>query len=126
MSAFAIESAFIGHSYELRLSGAVDLLVTDTVIEAALARIADPAVPRLVIDLRAVTFLDSTGLGALVTIRNATVAMDKEIALRNVPRRVQRLLAITGLDQVFATSTEGAPNPEAPSVGRTPASPMMG
>ncbi|MFN2517455.1 MAG: STAS domain-containing protein, partial [Jatrophihabitantaceae bacterium] len=82
MSAFAIESAFVGDSYELRLSGAVDLLVTDTVIEAALARIADPAVPRLVIDLRAVTFLDSTGLGALVTIRNATVAMDKQLALR--------------------------------------------
>jgi anti-sigma B factor antagonist len=55
----------------------------------------------MTIDLRALTFLDSSGLGALVAIRNA--ATDKNIALRlrSVPRQASRILALTAMEDFF-------------------------
>jgi anti-anti-sigma factor len=63
-----------------------------------------------VIDLAKVTFMDSTGLGALVTIRNASHRLSKQLSLRSVPERVQKLLAVTGLDRAFVIdSSDEAP-----------------
>jgi anti-sigma B factor antagonist len=55
----------------------------------------------VVVDLTHVSFLDSTGLGALVAVR--TAAGDKGIALPVVctSERIMKLFTITGLDGVF-------------------------
>jgi anti-anti-sigma factor len=52
------------------------------------------------IDLSEVSFMDSTALGALVSIRNA--AEPRPVILENPLPLVLRILEITGLDQVFA------------------------
>jgi anti-sigma B factor antagonist len=57
----------------------------------------------VVIDLREVTFLDSTGIGALVAISNAAHDKDVPLVLRSVPERIAKLLKITGLEHAFAT-----------------------
>lgn len=55
----------------------------------------------VVVDLTGVSFLDSTGLGALVAAR--TLAAERGVALRLVctSRRILKLFTITGLDGVF-------------------------
>jgi anti-anti-sigma factor len=89
-----------------------ETLIFNVTIQVALSHLADTDVQRLVIHLGAVSFLDPTGLGALVLIRNAAVEQGKEIMLANIPECVRLLLSITGLDEVFAPNSDCAPSKE--------------
>jgi anti-sigma B factor antagonist len=108
MTQFSIRAVANGPQCDLVLSGEVDLQVTDALIRVAHSHLADTGVQRLLVDLGAVTFMDSTGLGALVAIRNAAKKQGKEIVLGNVPERIRQLLVITGLDGVFPIKSAGA------------------
>jgi anti-sigma B factor antagonist len=55
----------------------------------------------LVVDLTGVTFLDSTGLGALIGARRKTHAFKGSFALVCNDDQLLRLFQITGLDKVF-------------------------
>jgi anti-sigma B factor antagonist len=57
--------------------------------------------PPLVLDLGAVQFIDSTGLGMLVSLLKETRQAGGSIRLINLNREVLRLLQITGLERVF-------------------------
>lgn len=56
-----------------------------------------PGVHLLVVDLGAVDFVDSSGLGLLVELRQLADDRGAGFVLRSVPRRVSRLLQLTGL-----------------------------
>ncbi|MFF0112642.1 STAS domain-containing protein [Streptomyces prasinus] len=56
---------------------------------------------RLVLDLAAMEFCDSSGLTALIAARNHAHAARADIALAAVPPRTLRVLRVVGLDQVF-------------------------
>ncbi|KOG79721.1 MULTISPECIES: STAS domain-containing protein [Streptomyces] len=56
---------------------------------------------QLVVDLKGVTFCDSSGLTVLIAARNHALAADAAIALAAVPERLSRILGITGLGHVF-------------------------
>lgn len=56
----------------------------------------------VVVDLSGVAFLDSTGLGALVEARAATIDAGGSLALVCSHERILKLFTITGLDGVFA------------------------
>lgn len=90
----------------IRLIGEVDMLVSDEVRaagEAAIAHAGENGHQRVAFDLREVTFLDSTGIGALVSVSNAAREAEVPLVLRSVSPRVAKLLTITGLDDVFVT-----------------------
>jgi anti-sigma B factor antagonist len=89
----------------LILSGEADLAVADDVTELGTLGLEEPATQQLVVDLAAVTFIDSTTLGALVHLRNVAADNEKTLKLVNVPDRVGRVLHIAGLDKVFATGS---------------------
>lgn len=81
----------------LTLVGALD--EADVVPRTREAReLLRPAgVHRLVVDLTAVSFVDSSGLGLLVNLRQLAEDRGAHFVLHNVPRRVTRLLELTGL-----------------------------
>ncbi len=56
---------------------------------------------RLVIDLSGLSFMDSTGLRALLQAREQASANQHELVLRRGPRQVQRVLELTKTDEVF-------------------------
>ncbi|MEV5599190.1 STAS domain-containing protein [Streptomyces sp. NPDC052496] len=56
---------------------------------------------RLVLDLRAMEFCDSSGITALLAARNHAIAAEADIALAAVPANTLRVLRYVGLDQVF-------------------------
>ncbi|MFD5918742.1 STAS domain-containing protein [Kitasatospora sp. NPDC058201] len=91
--------------------GTVPLL--DAALHRALA--SCPAPPLLVVDLAAVTFMDSSGLNALLRARLLAAGAGAEVRLVRPPRQVARLLEMTGADRVFAVDpdvpTEAAPGP---------------
>jgi anti-sigma B factor antagonist len=84
----------------LTLAGDVDVAVADAVRNSGF-NCLHQADKVLVIDLAAVTFIDSSGLGALVAVRNRAQADSKTVTLRAVPRRVRQVLALSHLDEIF-------------------------
>ena len=71
-----------------------------------------PAPAVLVIDLGAVTFCDSTGLGTLLRARDDAAHQGAALHLAHPTRIVARLLEITGADQVFTIDPDlPAPRP---------------
>ncbi|MGA5125663.1 STAS domain-containing protein [Streptomyces pseudogriseolus] len=55
----------------------------------------------LVVDLGELGFCDSSGITALIAVRNHVVAAGAGLVLVAVPETLRRLLRLTGLDQVF-------------------------
>jgi anti-sigma B factor antagonist len=80
--------------------GEIDLSTNDTFRKAIdEAFINGPA--DLVIDLNGVTFIDSTGLGALIGARRRAHAFRGSLVVVCDTHVVLRVLRITGLDRVF-------------------------
>jgi anti-anti-sigma factor len=75
---------------------------------------------RVVVDMRRVTFMDSTGIGALVVGYNAAREVGAEFRVRDPSTFVQRQLHITGLTDVF-----GLPAAAPSSAGQT-STPRLG
>ncbi|MGI9539681.1 MAG: STAS domain-containing protein [Miltoncostaeaceae bacterium] len=61
----------------------------------------DPASELLVIDLSDVSLLDSSGLGALVSMLNQARAGDRPLGVVCPHRRLRRVFEITGLRRAF-------------------------
>jgi anti-sigma B factor antagonist len=89
----------------LRLSGELDLDAAPDIVTAGIAALEGPDTPTLLVDLDAVTFIDSTAIGALVRLSNAADDQGKHLTLTNVPARVHQVLTITGLTEVFDIHT---------------------
>lgn len=61
-----------------------------------------PVTTRIVLDLSKVTFVDSTGLGALLGVWTAAQRRGCDVELVNLSPRVEGLVSATKLDQVFS------------------------
>ncbi len=57
---------------------------------------------RIILDLSQVTFVDSTGLGALLSVWTAAQRRSVDMEIVNLSPRVEKLVNITKLDQVFS------------------------
>ncbi|MGW7682156.1 STAS domain-containing protein [Kribbella sp. NPDC054772] len=92
----------------VRLSGEIDMASTEDAATTIRAAVAPPA--RLVlIDVSAVTFCSSAGLGNLVEARNLAGRHNIPLALVGVGRPVDRPLSVTGLGgqfRIYGTITE--------------------
>lgn len=82
------------------LDGAFDRL-NSTQVESALSDAIDADRPRLVIDLRGVSFLDSTMLRVLIQGLGATAACGIQLALIRPNATVWRVFVLTGLSHTF-------------------------
>jgi anti-sigma B factor antagonist len=89
----------------LLVSGEVDLAAAPE-LRTCLAELADVGVRHLVVDLRRVTFLDSTGVGVLVAAARRLGGADPAGSLRLActNERVLRVLRLTGVLGVLPLS----------------------
>jgi anti-sigma B factor antagonist len=92
-------STFEGVGF-IRLAGEIDLVYAEELRQLGEGLITD-YVGTVRIDLSAVTFMDSTALGALVSIRNKAVARNCVVIIEKPAPRVLRVLQLSGLDAVF-------------------------
>jgi anti-sigma B factor antagonist len=65
------------------------------------AVLRDDTVATVVIDLRLVRFVDSSGLGALIAARTHADVTGTHLVLRNPATQLRRLMAITGAQDAF-------------------------
>jgi anti-sigma B factor antagonist len=82
------------------LAGEIDISTSGRVREALLA-ISQSGENKVVVDMTNVTFMDSTGLAALVGSLKRFRTMNGKMVLRSPTPAVQKVLEITGLTRVF-------------------------
>jgi anti-sigma B factor antagonist len=84
----------------VRLRGELDL-ATAPELQRELLGILDRPVRALTLDLGELTFLDSSGLGALYRARQAAEAGRVTLRLEAVPEHVMRVLDVTAMAPLF-------------------------
>lgn len=97
--AFSVETLDETGTTVVRATGEIDV-ATAPQIEARLLALIDEGGP-VSLDLNDVTFIDSSGLRALVTARQKADENSVEFLLAGRSPAVDRLLEVTGLDAVF-------------------------
>jgi lactoylglutathione lyase len=102
-------------SVRITVAGELDV-ATVAELDRELDRINAAETPRLVIDLGGVTFMDSTGLHAVVQRHRHAEANGYELVLGRGSDQVERLFELTGVDQILSFEDE----PAAREHGRTP------
>lgn len=85
----------------VRASGDLDIESADAFITLGCTAVQQCTDSAIVIDLAECTFLDSSGVGALVTVRNAARDAGLKIFVQEAPERVRRVLEVTGLLDYF-------------------------
>jgi anti-sigma B factor antagonist len=97
---FAMQTVASGNKRTLILTGEVDLLTAPDV-ERAIRKLCAEGAAEIVLDLRKVTFMDSTGLRATTSAQALCEEHGHDLSLIRGPSQVQRLFEITGLDTHF-------------------------
>jgi anti-sigma B factor antagonist len=91
-----------GHGV-LTLVGSMDLVTRQAVLDAGLVIVRRDGA--LTLDLTEVSFMDSTGIGALVELMNAAHAAGGRLMVSGRSARVARVLEATGLSSVWDAPT---------------------
>ncbi|MDT4975003.1 MAG: hypothetical protein QOF95_2321 [Pseudonocardiales bacterium] len=93
----------------LGLVGELDLAGAATMRAAGLAALGQPDCTTLVLDVTALTFVDSTGIGSWVELRNHANEHDQRLVLRGVSENLIRVLTIAGLVSLFNIDAPDGP-----------------
>jgi anti-anti-sigma factor len=85
------------------LGGEIDYAAQRTIYAEIVQALEDcpDNTPAIAIDLGEVTFMDSSGLGALVQIRRQAIGRGQTVTLKKPPRQVLQLLEISRLNTLF-------------------------
>lgn len=108
---FELQNVVSGERSTLVLSGEIDLLAAPDV-EAAIRHLCAQRTSQIVLDLRKVTFMDSTGLKATTSAQALCQAQGHEFGMIPGPRQVQTLFEITGLADLLPFEEHQAYQPD--------------
>lgn len=106
---FSVEPNFttraepLGDSVVVHVNGEIDVATAGRLSDGV-SPLVDTG-PNLVLDLTAVPFMDTVGLGALLATRSAVLEHGGSLTIRNPSRAVRRVLDVTGLAALLIEST---------------------
>ncbi|MEB3828019.1 sugar transferase [Phormidium sp. CCY1219] len=85
---------------------------------------SEPAPGELILDFSQTTFIDSSGVGALVRVLKTTEEKDIRLVLRNVQAQVMSVLSLTALDEALSieqlnSATQSAADGETSETGQS-------
>lgn len=110
-SAFAVEVLRAEDAARVVLRGELDL-ATAPQLESILDALAAEPVPAVLVDLRELRFMDSTGLRLLIQADARARRDSRALTIIRAPGRIARLFALAGVDERLELSDE--PPPGAP------------
>lgn len=99
-SNFAVRTHTTGCVMTLALSGELDL-VSSPALDRAIGDHAESDLELVVVDLRGLDFMDSTGLHAVLRIQQDAHERGRRFALIRGPDQIQRLFELTGLTETL-------------------------
>jgi anti-sigma B factor antagonist len=100
LAPFRCDTSFVDEQATLRVRGELDLATAPVLQREAMAALALP-LSRLVVDFGGVTFLDSSGIAALIATRRAAIERDVTFTLVAVSRSGRLTLELAGLSELF-------------------------
>jgi anti-sigma B factor antagonist len=102
---FELTSAYLGsNAHVLTVAGELDV-ATAPALRDELDRVSAEGATDAVVDLLAVSFVDSVALGILVDASKRTNAQGGTLRIVCDDRRIARIMEITGLDRVLRIHT---------------------
>jgi anti-sigma B factor antagonist len=106
-SHFRVEVRNADATAVITVSGELDL-ASSPALEEELERVAQSDAQLVVVDLRHLEFMDSTGLSVLVRAHQRAEENGRRLGLVNGSQQVQRLLTLTGVaDRLTLTDLPG-------------------
>jgi anti-anti-sigma factor len=96
----------MGDYVVVALAGEVDIAVRNALLHSYEDAIGLLEVPRLLVDVSRVTFMDSTGVDTLATALNKVTARGGTISVVGASARIVNLLRITHMDSVLTMLPE--------------------
>jgi anti-sigma B factor antagonist len=100
---FRVEVRSEGRAVVFVVEGELDLASSPT-LEQELERVRDAEVELLIIDLRQLRFMDSTGLHALVRANKRATDAGRRFAVVKGGPQIQRLLSLTGVGELLTVA----------------------
>ena len=100
MSLFDLQTSEETYGSRAALSGEIDLSTVEDV-EGGLRSAIDDGAGAIVLDLREVSFLDSSGLRLLLRLHKDLGEAGRRLVLVQGPRRVARVFELTGAEDQF-------------------------
>lgn len=90
------------------IGGALDLSTVESIREMLTVVLSDLPEddPRLIIDLRRLIFMDTSGIGLLIRVKHACVTAGGDVSLVAPHPRVRRVLEKTNLISIFNVCTD--------------------
>jgi anti-sigma B factor antagonist len=95
-SNLSIEVRDENHAVVIGVSGELDL-ASSPALEDELERVTASATPLVIVDLRRLEFMDSTGLSVIVRAHQRATEAGQRFGVVKGPQQVQRLLSLTGV-----------------------------
>lgn len=105
-SPFAVEATTVDGTTSVRVSGELDMATAPELRRVLESALEGPP-ERLAVDLRELTFTDSTGIRELVSAGHRAAACGCAFVLRFPSRSVLKALRLTGFDQLLDIEVEG-------------------
>jgi anti-sigma B factor antagonist len=100
---FAMERSGVAGAACVAVAGEIDVETAPRLRDALVEAVADGE--QVVVELSSVTFMDSTGLAALVVARRVAEARGVRLRLRGVPPPVMSLITATGGHDLLSVET---------------------
>ena len=90
-----------GETARIELSGALDFSSQDKLDEVIQQALGAASARQIDVDLARATFIDSSIIRALLTLRRVAGAQGTPLTLWNCNTQIREILAIGGFDQLF-------------------------
>lgn len=100
---FSVMTEKEGNNLSVHLQGELDLAAAGE-FRSFMEPIANDESLNLTLDLSKLTYIDSTGIGILISILKIRNANHSMLNVAKVPAHIQRLFDMTGITKFFSTS----------------------
>jgi len=90
----------MGKTSMIRIEGEIDIYSIEKFRETIEEKIKTQ-IPEIILDCSELSYMDSTGMGVLIELRNKTKEMGQKIIMINPRPNIKKLLALTGVDKII-------------------------
>lgn len=97
----SVTTGFEGNVANIILSGNIDYSMQEEIRNANQKALSNEQVKEICVDFREVTFLDSSGIRALLTLQKEAAAKGKSLVLLNCKDNTREVFEIGGFDRMF-------------------------
>jgi anti-anti-sigma factor len=102
-----VTTAIVGDECVLTITGDIDTACADEIGDLGVGTLGSHCIRSLIVDMSRVTFIDSSGMGALVRMYHEAKGHGKRLTLRNPSEAVAKVLSLSALDTVLRIETCG-------------------